>query len=391
MQLRLKTILGATAAMAVLAGAIVAVGPQTAAAQGPAAPPKYRFDPSWPKLPYPHNWAIKSFGGIFIDKNDNIWVLSRPEQIPKADLIAELKVPEATCCFTGPAVIEFSPKGDILQAWGGQGYVPGWPQQEQGIVVDGKGHVWIGGAKAGDTLMEFTADGMLVRDFGHRGPTPPPKAPRQKEDNQQTALLMGGEPAEAIDDAAHEIYVTDGYLNKRVLVFDIDTGAFKRGWGGYGKPLAEISNDPAPDYIANQAPSKEFMGPIHGIKISNDGLVYVSDRGADRVQVFTKQGKFVQEIFIDPQTIGHGSVDSVAFSGDPGQKYLYAASFQNSNVEIYDRKTGKLLDSFGSHGTNGGQFTNLHIAAVDSHGNVYAGEVGDASRIQKFTPVATKK
>ena len=94
-----------------------------------------------------------------------------------------------------------------------------------------------------------------------------------------------------LDEDAHEIYLVNW---KRVLVYDMDTGAFKRGWGGHGMPLSEITNDPIPPYKWTGAPppeEKNFVPDLHFAEISKDGLVYVGERGQDRISVYTKQGQ----------------------------------------------------------------------------------------------------
>ena len=125
-----------------------------------------------------------------------------------------------------------------------------------------------------------------------------------------------------MDESAHELYVTDGYLNKRVIVFDSITLAFKRMWGAYGN--VPNDNDPGP-YKADAPHDQQFRSPVHCAHISNDGLVYVCDRANDRIQIFTKQGKFVKEFFVHPTTREPGTVCDIAFSHDPGQEYLLVA------------------------------------------------------------------
>ena len=134
------------------------------------------------------------------------------------------------------------------------------------------------GARSGDTLLKFTADGKFISDFGHRGPAVE-QQDQQKQDNQQTSLLLRGVAAAELDEAAHELYIADGYLNKRMIVYDSDTGAYKRGWGAYGIPLDQINNDPLPPRVPGDPPAKQFREPVHCVHISNDGLVYVCDRG----------------------------------------------------------------------------------------------------------------
>ena len=315
-------------------------------------------------------------------------MLNRPRDFDKTENFAILQPPAAECCVAPPAVLEFNTEGDLLQSWGGPGYAPGWPSSEHTIFVDKERNVWLGGAGAGDTLLKFSSDGKFISEFGHRGPklAQGQTAQQQKQDNQQTSLLLRGVAAATLDENAHEIYIADGYLNKRVIVFDTETGAFKRGWGAYGIPLSEIDNNPAPDHDPAGPPSKQFRSPVHCVQISKDGFVYVCDRGGDRIQVFTKQGKFVKEFFVANQTLERGSVGSISFSPDAQQKYIFVADIMNNVVWMLNRETGAVVNKIGHAGRAGGQFHWLHIAAMDSHGNLYTGEVETGKRVQKFVP-----
>ena len=268
-----------------------------------------------------------------------------------------------------------------MQAWGGPGWVSDWPAQEHGIAVDKDGNVWLGGNGPGGAgapdrqLLEFSDDGrQLLKEIGH-----PSMAP---EDNADTTLL-GGPAQVAFDDAAQEMYVADGYQNKRMVVFDSKTYAFKRGWGAYGMPLNEIDNNLAPNYNPTGPINKNFWGPVHCITLSNDGLVYVCDRQGDRIQVFTKEGKFVREFFVAPRTLSDGGVFSILMSHDAKQKYLLVGGGTNNIIWILNREDGALVGSIGQSGGDPGEFRGLHQMTMDSHGNIYTGETG-ARRAQRF-------
>jgi len=211
---------------------------RSVAADAPDGPAAYRYDPSWPK-PLPSTWALGGITGIFVDQNDHIWVLNRPGDLDDTNNYLTLNPPAAECCTAAPAVLEFDTAGTLLRSWGNPGFVAGWPKSEHTIFTDRAGNVYIAGAQPGDTIMKFTADGKFISEFGRRGQAVPIQG--QKQDNQQTDLLLRGVAAATLDEDAHELYVADGYLNKRVLVFDSDTGSFKRGWGAYGKPLSETN------------------------------------------------------------------------------------------------------------------------------------------------------
>ncbi len=346
------------------------------AAQAPAPTPNlpnvpevYKFDAGWPK-PLPNNWVMGTVTGMSVDQDDHIWVLDRPGATPAGKTAA-------------PPVLEFDGEGNLLRSWGGPASAPEgvWPKQIHTIFMD-RGHtVWLAGSAPGDTLLQFTIDGKFLRDFGNRGPVVERRG--MVQDNQTKKLLLGVSSA-ALDEDANEIYIADGYLNRRVIVFDLKTGEFKRGWGAYGKPIAEISNDPQPAHDPNDVHAPDFKSPVHCVRISNDGLVYVCDRAGDRVQVFTKQGKFLKEFHIANSTMGGGSAGSVDFSSDPAQKYIFVADLVNATVWQLDRESGDILGHVSHRGQNAGELIAPHVSAMDSKGNVYVGEIGRGARVQKF-------
>jgi len=363
-----------------------------------AQAPVYKVDPFWPK-PLPNKWSMQQIVDIYVDKDDHVWVLNRADDARPDELGAATTPPRGECCVLGPEVLEFDTDGKVLSAWGDQNYHPGWPGRLQTLAVDRQGNVWLSGTKPGDGIIKFSSDGKFLWDFGHRGPKAP--AEQVKQDNQQTATFPPGIGGFDFDEDAREIYIADGFLNKRVLVYDMDTGVFKRGWGGHGVPLSEIDNDPTPAYDVSGPPpdQKQFAPALHCAHVSKDGLVYVCERGSDRIQVFTRQGKFVTSFFVHPSTQSRGehcggiwslkdppcgTVYNLAFSHDPQQKYLLVADGTNNMVWILDRKTGKLVSSFGGNGRYAGQLHWIDSIAVDSKGNVYTGEVEDGKRIQKF-------
>ncbi len=367
-------------------------------------PPTYKVDPFWPK-PLPNKWIMQQVPTLTVDKDDHIWVFNRSRGIRPDENGASTKPPRTDCCIAGPSILEFDTEGNLLNAWGGPGYVPNWPG-EQTIKTDKQGNVWVSGTGRGDSILKFSKDGKLLKDFGHRPPpvpagqTPPPLV----ENNQQTDVWISGVADFAIDDDAQELYVADTeFINKRILVYDLNSGAFKRGWGGKGKPLSMIRNERVANYDTNGPPPDidDFV-TLHCLHISRDGLVYVCDRGNDRVQVFTKQGKYVTQFWIHPSTPARGNecggpgsdkfgpcgtVYNLAFSADPQQNFVFVADGANDKVWIVNRKSGMTVGSIGDNGRMAGMFHFIDGIAADSKGNIYTGEVETGKRIQKFVPV----
>jgi hypothetical protein len=365
------------------------------------AAPVYKVDPFWPK-PLPNKWIMQGVPVLVVDKDDHIWAISRPRDIKPDESGASTTPPRTDCCVAAPAVLEFDTEGNLIKGWGGPGYVPGWPSpSEHALLVDKQGNVWLSSSGRGNGIQKFTGDGKFLWDFGHRGPAPQEgqNEGRLKENNQQTDVLPNGVFFFDLDEEAHELYLVDA---KRVLVYDMDTGAFKRGWGGHGIPLSEIDNDPTPPYDWKLGPppdQKQFAPALHCVHISVDGLVYVCERGSNRVQAFTKQGKFVTSFFVHPSTPSRGpecagpgsttfgmcgTVYNLTFSHDPQQKYVLIADGTNDKIWIQDRKEGTLAGSIGDNGRMAGQFHWIDAIAMDSKGNLYTGEVDTGKRVQKF-------
>lgn len=333
--------------------------------------PAFKVDPFWPK-PLPNNWLIGQVSGVAVDSRDHVWIVQRPGSLSEDEAGAVQTPPRAVCCIPAPPVIEFDSAGNLIQAWGGPGSGYDWPETEHGIFVDYKDNVWLGGSGANDhQVLKFSRDGTFLLQIGEAGKT---------GGSNHTSFL--GKPADTeVDPETNEVYVADGYLNKRVIVFDADTGEYKRHWGAYGNRPDDESLGP---YDPNAPGAKQFRNPVHAVRISNDGLVYVSDRVNNRIQVFQKDGTFVKEAIIAKNTLGSGSAWDVDFSPDSAQTHLYNPDGSNQRVWILFRKDLRILGHFGRSGRYAGQFHWVHNLAVDSKGNIYTAEVDNGKRAQKF-------
>jgi DNA-binding beta-propeller fold protein YncE len=344
---------------------------QAAQPQTSEGVPVFEVDPSWPKMEgnfgVKGNWLFGAIGSIAVDPtNDHVWAFTRPETL-RSDEDYALKNPTmADCCVPSPSVLEFDPEGNFIQGWGGWG--PDDWVSEHGISIDYRGNVWLAGY---NRVLKFTRTGKLLLRIGR---------PEMVADSNEPESL--GFPTKAlVYPKTNEVFVSDGYVNRRVIVFDADTGKFKRLWGAYGnKP------DDAATWI------RVFEGPpalqffvVHDITVSNDGLVYVADRGNNRVQVFNVDGTFVKEAFVAREVRApSNSVIGVAVSTDDRQQFLYVAG-ADDHLRILNRDTLQVIGSFGRMGYYPGQSMRLHMCAVDSKGNIYTAMAGnDGRRIQKF-------
>ena len=347
-----------------LAVSLVAVGTAAmVAAQrvADAVAPRFEVDAAWPKE-LPNRWLMGQASGVAVDGRDHVWVLQRPRSLTEDEKGATLTPPRSLCCVPAPAVMEFDAAGTLIQAWGGPGAGYEWPGTEHGIYVDAADHVWVGGNGEHDhQVLKFTRDGKFLLQIGRA----------QKTGGDGDTAHLGRPAAMHVDVPANELYVADGYGNHRVIVFDATTGAYKRHWGANGRPPGEPGVKP-------------FANPVHCVRMSRDGLLYVCDRRNNRVQVFRKDGAFVKELAVAPATRGSGSVWDVDLSHDVAQTYLYAADGENNTVWTLLRDSGRVLTRFGRSGRSAGQFHWVHNMAVDSKGNIYTTEVDNATRAQKF-------
>jgi hypothetical protein len=362
---------------------------RAAAAQAAGSVPVFEPDPSFPKLP--NNWSLGNVAGLAIDRHDNVWIIHRPRTVAAEKTAA-------------PPVLEFDATGKVLQAWGGEGAGYDWPDAEHNIFVDHKDNVWISGSSPGgqskttrsdDMLLKFDNKGKFLLQVGGRSVSLGSKDP--KSVNKPGDLFVSAK--------TNELYVADGYGNRRVVVFDADTGAFKRMWGAFGKApeddpdsggrgasggpagvVAGRGRGAAPVVLDTEGDgSPKFANAVHGIVVSNDNIVYVADRSNRRVQTFTTQGKYLGQMFVNRAGPSPDSVSGFALSPDSKQAFLYIADFGNSHIVVVDRRKLEVLYQMGKRGAAPGEFQGLHHIVADSKGNLYTAEVAPGARVQRFS------
>jgi hypothetical protein len=378
--------------------------------------PRYRYDPEWPK-PLPNKWKLGGITGLAVDKDDNVWLLNRPNDLTDIEVEAESTPALADCCVHPPSMIHIDKGGNVIGSFDAP--------QGHGMDVDSKGFVYIGqdtvrkyDPKTGKVVGEVPrvperengggGRAEVPRVPGRGGPGPvagfllPPGGRRGNAGEgaargnnaaafrakypATTPMIVGQIEEIRLDEKANEIYCADSYLGGRVMVFDMTTFAFKRGWGAYGHKLSEISiNDADRAYTPGGPMPKEFRGHLT-LNFANDGLVYAADRNANRIHVTTKDGQFLKEFILAPNTGVGGSTGGVGFSADKQQKYLFISDLTNNHIYFLNREDGKLVGQMGSMGDAGGSFYGLHMIAVDSKGNIYTGEVFAGERVQRFVP-----
>ena len=331
-------------------------------------------DPSWPMLP--DDWLMGEVSGIAVDGNDHIWLVHRPRSLNADEAGLAQDPPLTQCCNPAPPVLKFDTDGNLLDSWGDASGYPGegyeWPASEHGIFVDHMGNVWLAGNGPDDhQVLKFSGDGTFLMQIGQAGRT---------EGSNSTEFL--GQPADMeVDPETNELYIADGYLNKRIIVFDADTGEYRRHWGAYGN---EPSDEDTGPFMPGADPIAQFRTPVHAVRIAHDGMVYVADRVNNRIQVFQKDGSFVSELIVEGNTLGNGSTWDLELSPDEMQRDLYNADGANQRIHIIDREAMEIETFFGRRGRRSGEFHWVHNLVVDSMGNFYTAEVSQGRRAQKF-------
>src|SRR3954468_7151971 len=375
--------------------------------------PRFEVDPLWPK-PLPNKWILGQTIGVAVDAQDHVWIIHRAGSLEPGEVHATTNPPTAQCCAPAPPILEFDATGNLIGHWGGPGQGYDWPDSNHGITIDYRGNVWIGGNGRG--APPAAGRGRGAPPAAGRGRGAPAAGQNRQQDESQTGgtqsfndnmvlkftqdgkfLMQIGKPATSkgsndianlrlpaktfIDKEANELYVADGYGNHRVIVFDAETGKYKRHWGAYGNKPDDVDLG---RYDPKAPPAQQFRNPVHCADLSVDRLLYVCDRVNDRLQVFKPDGSFVKEAFFNKETLGSGSAWDIAFSRDPQQKYMYLADGEDDKVLVILRDTLEVLTSFGEGGRQPGEFFGVHSIATDSKGNIYTTETYRGQRVQRF-------
>ena len=352
----------------------IAQSPATLAAGGI---PMFQVDPSWPKE-MPNLWILGSVTSVFVDSKNHVWITHLPETLTPEETSAVQDPPIGECCVPAPVVIEFDADGNVVQGWGDPSTqdVSEFPRNAHGLFIDHNDHVWIGTFRH-HRVMKFTRSGQLLMTIGEY----------DNNRGSNDTNFLGGPAGIWVDPEDNEVFIADGYRNRRVVVYDGDTGDYLRHWGAYG----EVPDD---SYSYAQegpegSPPRQFS-TVHGVVGANDGLIYVADRRGNRIQVFQQNGEFVMEKIIAPETLASGSAFVIALSPDDNQEWLYLADGTNHKVWILHRKDLEIVGQFGRGGRQVGQFLRPHGMGIDSHGNLYVGEASTGRRVQKFTVSAVR-
>lgn len=327
--------------------------------------PQYEVDPFWPKLPLGDGWITGGLGGMCIDRRDHVYVLNRQNVVPE----------DLNSASSAPSVIEFDPDGNVVRSWGD-------PEQLGNRLhdchVDDNQNVWIVAAGTG-VIQQYSSDGSeLLLQIGESDQYDSSDGTREGRPLNSDRAKFFFPSSVDVDPENGDIYVADGETpggNYRIAVLDRQ-GLFLRQWS------------------LHRTEDERDLTPLpHCLRIANDGLVYVCDRRADRIQVFDRMGTFIRNIDVpwpahvppmNRRGVTRGTAVVVAFSPDPEQRHMFVLNQNSAMVNVLDRQTGRVASSFGGGpGRYIGQFTLPHGIAVDSTGNVYVAEQ-EGRRIQKF-------
>jgi len=341
-------------ALAIAAGSWLAESDSAQAAAAARPMPMFEVVKDWPKLPA--TMKVGDASSFAIDAQDNVWLIHRPHTL-KGDAQKMAAKP----------VVVFSPAGDVVKQWGGEGQGYEWPQREHGIFIDYQGNVWLGGNNCpgngaptkpvnDDQLLKFSQDGRFLLQIGKVNGS---------KGNADTANLH--RPADAqVYQPTNELFVADGYGNDRVIVFDAQTGAYKRMWGAFGKAAKDEDSCEVATPKTFASPGPDNFNVVHAIRVSKDGMVYVADRENRRVQVFDMQGKYINQIIRTDVLFAR----NLALSPDADQQFLYVGG--GKGVFVVDRKSLAIIGSVEPAGIVGPG----HQINVDSKGNLYIAATG---------------
>ena len=204
-----------------------------------------------------------------------------------------------------PQLVRFSADFEILDSWGGPDQLPTadgvsqWPAGPEGLEIDAEGNFWIFGYQPQDSaVLKFSSTGELLLRIGQRG---------RPGDDDDTEFLGDGVTSCFHDVVTREVFLSDGYSNHRVIVFNSDTGAFTRMWGAYGEKPSSV------------APERQYGSPVHKVARGPNGLIYVCDRINSRVQEFELipgGARYLREVYIAPGTTHFGAAFDIVFTPD---------------------------------------------------------------------------
>lgn len=324
--------------------AVMSSVPFVSAQEKKAAPPAnvyprvtlskwYAVDPKWPQRPQGVNWG--AVPGIAVDDKDNVYVVTRAK----------------------PPVQVYDSSGKYLRGWGDDLFGTNGSHH---IEIDKQGNIWLADI-TNHVIMQCTPEGKLLKKLG----TPGEAGVDDTHFNKPTDMAITPDG---------EVFISDGYGNNRVVHYDRN-GKFVKAWGKLGTGPGEFSIP-------------------HAIALDSQGRIYVADRNNARVQVFNKNGQFVEEWknIVLPWGFWVTAQDEIWVTGSSPMQWRETDT--NAGIPPKDQvfmkfaTSGKLLELWTvPKGEDKkevpGDLNWVHCLAVDSQGNIYAGDI-QGQRAQKF-------
>ncbi len=320
--------------------------------------PLFKVDPSFPK-PLPTGWINGQVGGVCVDSHDHVTIVDR------RDITEE----ETETSIPTPPVITFNLEGSLINSFGNPDLVP---RGIHSCFFDTEDNVWVAGNQ--DSIVQkYSHAGEMLMQIGTKDVFDTVDGTRQGKALNSSKEYLHRPSAVVVDPDTGDIFISDGYGNRRIVVFD-KNGNFLRQWGRQATEAEMVAGTPG-----------TFASTVHCIAMNNSGEVYVCDRFGDRIQVFNKMGDYLRSIHIGEKTHSRGTAWFVAFSSDMEQEHLYVINGGWEKVEILDHASGASLTTFGRPGHQIGHFTHAHTVAVDSTGDIYIAETSTGRRVQRFT------
>ncbi len=306
----------------------------------------YELVRGWPQPACGEGWTWGSSPAVFAESPDRIYVFQR-------GCLPEIEGATGGNGFRAVVRSNRQPKWEhMLLVFDGNGkLLEDWSQHNDKFVsahrvlispYDPERHVWLID-HSGHQVMKFTHHGeKLVMKLGEKG------VPGDDRNHFNRPSDMWWLPN-------GDFYITDGYVNTRVVKFSAD-GEYLMEWGKPGTGPGEFDT-------------------VHGIAIDDQGRVYVSDRGNSRIQIFDQNGKYLDE---------WPNITHPYFLHMSDDQHLWVSDGYTHKILKYDLN-GKLLFSWGTFGTLPGALWGPHQISVDRDGDLYVASA-QGNRVQKFRP-----
>ena len=273
-------------------------------------------------LPVPDGVNTGASASVAFDSHGHLYVLSRGAQ----------------------AITEFDENGKFIRAFGEGLFV-----RSHGLRIDKDGNLWTTDVSA-HTVMKLSPKGEVLLTLGTKG--------KAGEWNEAAGTRLFNEPNDIAFGANGDIFITQGHTpgpgkgDPRVLKFD-KNGNFIKTWGGKG-------TEPGKFDVA------------HGLAIDAKGLVWVTDRENQRIQIFDQDGKYIREI----------KYAGLPCALDIGSQYIYMVNGFAGQLLRLDLD-GKVMAAVGKPGNGVGEFGEAHFVAVSPKGEIYVADSVNRA-VQKF-------